>query len=95
VPYALGGTALLVIGQLATMKLDFQHFADAARSLGGISLKRSATISALKDDALPVCHLIADFRSHIELMLSRTRVGITPRRGSGIFRAKKSRMLGS
>jgi len=28
VPYALGGTALLVIGQFATMKLDFQHFAE-------------------------------------------------------------------
>jgi hypothetical protein len=27
-PYALGGTALLVIGQFATVKLDFQHFAE-------------------------------------------------------------------
>jgi hypothetical protein len=27
VPYALGGTALLLIGQFAAVKLDFQHFA--------------------------------------------------------------------
>src|SRR5262249_52720788 len=47
----------------------------------------SATISALEDDALLVCHLIADFRSHI-VMLSRTRVGIRPSRGSGIFAQK-------
>jgi hypothetical protein len=28
VPYALGGTALLVIGQFAAVKLDFQYFAE-------------------------------------------------------------------
>jgi hypothetical protein len=28
VPYALGGTALLVIGQFAAAKLDFQHLAE-------------------------------------------------------------------
>jgi hypothetical protein len=28
VPYALGGTALLMIGQFAAAKLDFQHFAE-------------------------------------------------------------------
>jgi hypothetical protein len=33
-PYALGGTALLVIGQLATMKLDFQHFAECCPLIG-------------------------------------------------------------
>src|SRR5262249_9584449 len=70
--------------------------AKAARSFGAISRMISSTMLALEDDALLVCHLIADFRSHIELMLSRTRVGITPRRGSGMFRAKnKSRMLGT
>jgi hypothetical protein len=40
---------------------------NAARSFGGINLKRSAKISALEDDALLVCHLIAEFRSHIAL----------------------------
>jgi len=34
-------------------------------------------MSAL-EDALLVCHLMANFRSHIELMLSRTCVGIAP-----------------
>jgi hypothetical protein len=60
VPYALGGTALLVIGQFATVKLDFQHFANAARSFNGMSLKMSSAMPALEDCALLVCHLIAD-----------------------------------
>src|SRR4029077_16076161 len=40
---------------------------NAARSFGGINLNRSATISGFEDDALLVCHLIAEFRSHIAL----------------------------
>jgi hypothetical protein len=63
----------------------------AARSFGGISRITSSMTLALEDDALLVCHLIAEFRCDIELMLSRTRVGIRPSGGSGIFAQKNNR----
>jgi len=50
----------------------------------------SATIAALEDEALLVCHLIIEFRSQIDDAV-RNRVGITPSRGSGIFAQKNNR----
>jgi hypothetical protein len=46
----------------------------------------SLAMPALEDDALLVCHRIAG-RSTIEFMLVAIDVGITLRRGSGIYRA--------
>ena len=65
-PCALGGTALLVIGQFATMKLDFQHFAESWPVVRWDQSEMSWAMPALEDDALLVCYLIAEFRSHID-----------------------------
>jgi len=46
VPYALGGTALLVIGQFAAVKLDSNISRNAARSFNAMSLKMSSANAA-------------------------------------------------
>jgi hypothetical protein len=53
----------------------------------GMSLKMSSAIPALEHDALLVCHRIAD-ADPIWVMIVAIDVGITLRRGSGVF-AKK------
>jgi hypothetical protein len=60
VPCAFCDAALLVIGQFAAAKLDFQHLRNAGCMLEGMSLKMSSAMPALEQDALLVCHRIAD-----------------------------------
>jgi hypothetical protein len=88
VPYALSGTALLVIGQLATMKLDFQHFAKCCTLVQWDESENVIGDAGARGRAAGVpSH--SGFRSNIELMLVAIDVGITLGGGSGIFRAKK------
>jgi hypothetical protein len=64
---------------------------NAARSFGGISLKMSSAMPALDgDNALLVCHLMADSGPTL-IDAVANGVGITPTRGSGIFQAKNMR----
>jgi hypothetical protein len=48
----------------------------------------SSAMPALEDDALLVCHRIADEGSNIEFILAAIDVGITLRRGSRMFAQK-------
>jgi hypothetical protein len=59
-PCASCGAALLVIGQFAAAKLDFQHLPECGRIFEGMSLKMSSAMPALEHDPLLVCHRIAD-----------------------------------
>ena len=70
-PHSLSGTALLVIGQFAAAKLDLHISRNAARSFNGMSLKMSSAMPALEDDALLVCHRIADADPILSSYLSR------------------------
>jgi hypothetical protein len=60
VPYALSGTALLVLGQSATAKLDFQHLSGCCPFVKWDESENVIGYPALEDDALLVCHLITD-----------------------------------
>jgi hypothetical protein len=51
----LGGTAPLVIGQFATVKLDFQQFAECCPLVQWDESEMLSAMPALEDDAL-VCH---------------------------------------
>jgi hypothetical protein len=78
-----------VIGQFATVKFDFQHFAECCPLV-----QWDESENVIGDDALLVCHLIVDADPIIEFMLVAIDV-VTLGRGSGIFWKKISRMFGS
>jgi hypothetical protein len=90
VPYALGGTALLVIGQFAAVKLDFQHFAECCPSVQWDESENVVGYAGTGGCAAGVpSH--SGCRSNIEVMIVAIDVRIALRRGSRIFAQKNNR----
>ena len=86
-PYALGGPALLVIGQFAAVKLDFQHLAECCPSVQWDESENVVGYAGTGGCAAGVpSH--SGCRSNIEVMIVAIDVRITLRRGSRIFAQK-------
>jgi hypothetical protein len=85
VPYALGGTALLVIRQFAAMKLDFQHFAECCPSVQWDESENVVGYAGAGGCCAAGMPSHSGIRSNIRLMLVPIDVGISLRGGSRIF----------